>query len=152
MDYIPATRVRRALFAVLVVVAVAAVLFTSAGMLSDGEGAAHVRFHTILFAACALAAIAFQLLLPVGRGVFERAVRLTLLLLLCSFAASMLLESIGAFGYEADNLTVRSGPLTELHNVAGPLGAVVIVLALLLRIAGAAFGGRFKRHRSQEDE
>jgi hypothetical protein len=131
----------------LVLLVTAGALLFSAGQFAEGEAADHVGFHVIFGSVAALAALAVQLVWRPGRGRFERGARLALLLALGIFAVGMLVEGIGAFGYEADNLTVRSRPLQGLHNAASTvtrLGMLttavtflVAVVALFLRMAAA---------------
>jgi hypothetical protein len=158
--YRPSTRLKRVLLTALVVLVTAGVLLLSAALLAEGEAADHVGFHVVFGSAAAFGLIAVQLVWRPGRARFERGARMALLAALGIFAAAMLVEGIGAFGFGADNTTVRSESLQRLHDAAaavseyGPISIavtfLVAVVALLLRMIGVALRRVSSRRQSQE--
>lgn len=126
------------LLSTIAVLVTAAVVFVAADRFAQGEAAGHARYHLTFGLLAALLAIATQWLWRPDPSSPTRRARLAVVAALALFAATQLLESVGAFGYGPDGFSVRSESLRTLHNAAAaasglafPLVLVTFVVALV---------------------
>ena len=96
-----------------------------AGLFAEGEAAGHARYHALFAVPLLVAGGALVARWP-DAGLGSRAPALGL----ATFAAAQLIESLGAFGYDALN-DRRINGFAEVHDVGMGASALGLVLALL---------------------